>query len=231
MKPSGQEDKLFKVWRNDPEAASLPIECPSDAEIFDAVMLKLPVRRRREIVMHTARCAACAESWRLAIELQPPAEVSDIAQRTSRLPWRNPQVWGLAAAASLAFMIGVIWLMPAQDPGFPEIIDSTTLRGDNEPAIQLEIPDAARLMANEFEVRWGAVQEIEEYRVQITNSRLETVFVGSTQMTSLKVPLSALSMIQADEPLYWHVSAIRKDGSTIRSSTQTVFVRQADNPE
>lgn len=231
MKKREQENSLFEAWRTPDGSAAQKHECPSDAEIFDAVMLKIPLERRREIVLHTARCSACAESWRLAIELKPPADVVGLASRRSKLPSRGLPAWGLAAAAGLALVIGVFWIAPTQDPGFPEINDSTTLRGDVEYAIELETPEGTRLLADDFELRWRPNEAIEEYRILITTADLENVFSGSTRTTSLRVPSSVLSSIEAGEPLYWYVSAIREDGSIVRSSTQTVFVEPAVNSE
>ena len=44
-------------------------DCPLTERIWDAVAVQLPTTERLAIVDHTIECAACAEAWRLAIEL------------------------------------------------------------------------------------------------------------------------------------------------------------------
>ena len=224
MKKHQQDDRLFEAWRK-PDGPLVDKEsCPSDAEIFDAVMLKTPLERRKEIVLHMTRCSDCAESWRLAMEMKPPAEVVNLSTRRPQAAWRNLPAWGLAAAAGIVMMIGVFWVVPTPDPGFPEIGDSDTLRGDQAYAIELRTADGLQMPADNFELSWSSVEPVEEYRVQVTTTDLETVFTASTQATALMVPSSALSAIEPAQPLYWYVSAMRQDGSTIRSATHTVFV-------
>ncbi|MEM7053187.1 MAG: hypothetical protein AAF446_01435 [Pseudomonadota bacterium] len=224
MKKHQQDHDLFEAWREPDEPTTSEEPRPSDAEIFDAVMLNTSLERRREIILHLARCSDSAESWRLAMELKPPAEVVDLSSRHARKAWRNLPAWGLAAAAVLVMVIGVFWIMPTPDPGFPEIGDGNTFRGDSEHAIELITADGLRLPAEDFELRWNSIDQIEEYRVLITTTDLEAVFSAATQTTSLRVPSAALSSIESTEPLYWYVTALRRDGSILRSSTQTVFV-------
>jgi anti-sigma factor RsiW len=101
--------------------------CPDDGEIWDAVHGALPADRLREVVDHVATCAACAESWRIALQLErrdPAAAFADdraadatdagtgtgIGRATLAATRRRPRFWlfgGAAAAAAAAILAAV----------------------------------------------------------------------------------------------------------------------------
>ena len=43
--------------------------CPNSEDLWDAIELRLPVERRREVADHLAECSTCAESWRIALQM------------------------------------------------------------------------------------------------------------------------------------------------------------------
>jgi len=83
-----QENQELARWR---QAFTVPAEdspapdCPSPETIWSAVRGELPPQTLREVVEHTARCAACAEDWRLAVEVNRQAEEQEEAV-PGRLP-------------------------------------------------------------------------------------------------------------------------------------------------
>jgi ferric-dicitrate binding protein FerR (iron transport regulator) len=89
-----------------------PESCPAPEVIWAAVRSELPPRELREMVEHTAGCAACAEDWRLAAELERESSAAAAAPAPGRVlqgrfgQWR-PLMAAAALAAGLLIAVGV----------------------------------------------------------------------------------------------------------------------------
>jgi hypothetical protein len=91
-------------------AAPGPESCPAPETIWEAVRGELPPAELRQVVEHTASCAACAEDWRLAAELvRQPATAAETAPGKvlqGRFGWR-PLMAAAALAAGLLIVVGM----------------------------------------------------------------------------------------------------------------------------
>src|SRR4051812_2166144 len=108
--------KLRAAFTAPADDSPAPEDCPSPETIWSAVRGELPPQALREAVDHTARCAACAEDWRLAVEVNRQAEEQEetapgvlpsnvVVGRFGR-SWRSVAA-AVALAASLLIGVGI----------------------------------------------------------------------------------------------------------------------------
>lgn len=203
--------------------------CPDADRLFDAVSGALPPDQVSEVVMHTVRCGACAQSWRVAMELQRAR--SDVA-RPSFSPRPLSVVW--AAAAALMLVVGVVWMLPLIDPGPPGPGDQSIMRGNDQGAIGLLVADRSAVPLDQFRLRWEAVDSASEYRIRVSDAGLTPVYSGTTQEAEIVVPETHFETLSDGDELFWFVVARLDDGSELRSATGTVILadpERAFDPE
>jgi hypothetical protein len=197
--------------------------CPAPEKIWDAVHGTLPADEVREIVQHTAVCAACAEDWRLAHTLQSQEPAADAAPAPLRFAPRSVsfhrlRTFGLAAAAALALVfVGVQYFKAPPQPAAPAPGD---YRG-NEPMVSSALPQGQPLDRAHFVLRWSAPAPGATYTVKVTtedDTRLVASAEGLTA-TEYQVPASALQGIPAGSRLLWRVEADVPDRGHISSPT------------
>src|SRR5438128_10363716 len=104
--------KLRAAFTAPAAAAPAPEDCPSPETIWAAVRGELPPQALREVVDHTARCAACAEDWRLAVEVdrQAAGQTAETAPGkviVGRFGRFRPFAAAAALAAGLLIAVGV----------------------------------------------------------------------------------------------------------------------------
>lgn len=206
-----------------------PEECPDPERTWAAVHGELPPGEVREIVDHTARCAACAEDWRLAAEMvregpaalpafedvEPPErqEVMPPPPRSGRLA----PLFALAAAACLVLAVLIPWRSHEARP--PVIRES--------PATELRSLAPDRLPRERFVLRWSDAGAGAAYDVEISREAgFQTVVTKrSLDENRLTVPADALAGLPAGTRLIWRVTARLRDG---RTQSETSFVTLSD---
>lgn len=121
--------RAFQEGSADPEEGG----CPPAETIWEAVHGELPPERLREVVEHTAKCAACALEWRLAGELSQERQANDNvppAALPRRRSWAWPKVAALAAGLLLALSLPLLWKGTGDKPA---------LRGGEGSALGFEL--------------------------------------------------------------------------------------------
>ena len=191
-------------------------QCASPAEIWDAVLGKLPVGRTRALLDHTVSCGECAQLWRIARDAQAsdelrPAVVEHIP------PWRAWLGWGglvgLSAAAAVAFLI----LRPAE----PSVERGRATTG----ALSARMP-STELPRDGFRLQWTPAGDGARYRVLVTTTDLTVVDTGNALTTpEYQVPAPRLAPFAAGTKLLWRVEAQLPDGKTVSSPATAVTVR------
>ncbi len=180
------------------------------------------------MVDHTARCAACAEDWRLAAELNRQqaadagAEDADGAAprrlgtvvhgRFGR--WR-PLAAAAALAAGLLIAVGVYHQgsLGPQDP---------TYRGGQHASIHSLLPAGAALPRQAAVLRWSPLAGATGYDVQVSTEDLKSVAAAKGLTASrYRIPASALTPLPRGTKLLWRVDGVRGDGSHETSATFT----------
>ncbi|HEV8582257.1 MAG TPA: zf-HC2 domain-containing protein [Thermoanaerobaculia bacterium] len=206
-----------------PAAAPNPESCPAPETIWAAVRGELPPRELREVVDHTAVCAACAEDWRLAAELIRESSAAPAAVPGKVLQGRFGRWRPLTAAAALAagLLIAVgIYRLGDFGPKQP------TYREAESTAIRSLMPADQPLPRQGAVLRWSPVAGAESYDVRVSTEDLRLVLTAeSRKEPSYAIPESALSSLAPGTKLLWQVDAVLPDGSRRSSPTFSAVVR------
>ncbi len=203
-----------------------PEDCPPPETLWSAVRGELPPRALREVVDHTARCAACAEDWRLAVEVNRQAGAQEdsapgslpgnvIVGRFGR--WRS-----LAAAAALAagLLVAVGIYREALGPGRP------TYRESQQATVRSLLAAGQALPRQAAVLRWTPLAGATSYDVSVGTEDLRQIASSHGQAaTEYRLPQAALAGLPAGAKLLWRVDAIFPDGHRVESSTFTTLLR------
>jgi hypothetical protein len=213
------DERLRAAFRAREPRAGERVEHPSGDDLWAAVRGELGAERRRAIVDHTAACAACAEAWRLAVEMAPegiPAVVPRVARARPAFHWLAP----LAAAAAVAVAVGAglwQWRAPGSVPAY---------RGGGAGEVQSLVGDGEALPRDDFRLRWSAGPEGSRYDLRVTTESLEVVAdAAGLAETSYVVPPSALSAVPSGGRVLWRVEVAPPDGGRTASRTFVTRVR------
>ncbi len=209
-----------RTSRTAPPGDHVPAE-----DLWSAVRGELSAEERRAIVDHTASCPACAEAWRLAVEVTPdPLPVA--VPPASRPAWtalRWPATFApLEAAAALVAAVGAgVWLSRAPEPA-----NTPAFRGGEVPVVRSLVGDDGALPREQFALRWSAGPEGSRYDVRVTTEALQVVAEaeGLTE-PALVVPPTALSSLPAGSRLLWRVEVVAPDGERAASPTFVTRLR------
>lgn len=196
-----------------------PATCPAPETIWAAVRGELPPRELREVVEHTAVCAACAEDWRLAVEIekQPAAAQTTTvpAGRVIQGRFGRLRTWTAAAALAAGLLIAVgIYRTGGfgpQEPAFREAPGTT---------VQSLLAERQALPRQDAVLRWSPVTGAASYDVRISTEDLRLVDTAQGQTaTEYRIPGSTLAGLPPGTRLLWQVDAVFPDGT--RQSSQT----------
>jgi hypothetical protein len=216
---------LRNAFASGSQETPAPAVCPAPEKVWDAVHGKLPADEVREIVQHTAACAACAEDWRLAHMMQGQEEAVEAVPAPLRFAPRSVsfhrlRTFGLAAAAALALVfVGVQYFQAPQQQGPKQ---SDTYR--EEPRqIKLEslVPAGTPLDRDHFVLRWTAPVAGATYIIRVTTEE-DTRPVASVEglkAAEYQVPASALKDIPGGSRLLWRVEADLPESGHVSSPT------------
>lgn len=196
--------------------APQPADCPAPETIWAAVHGELPPGPLRDVIDHTATCPACAEEWRLAVEMEREEESAGSAVA----PPRRPRRWARLApylAAAAAVLLLVIGLPRMKHPGEP------ILRGPKPVVSQLD--EGQELPRSHCLLRWsgpaGATYAVEVH-TQVGEPVAREQDLAATQYL---VPESALAAISTGTRLEWQVTATLPGEAPRRSKPSTFLLR------
>jgi hypothetical protein len=189
-------------------------DCPAPERLWGAARAELPVEQRRDVVDHVAGCLACAEAWRLALEIDPdprpvaaaPGWIASILESRALVP--------LAATIVLA-VAGVLFL---RGPEFSP--DEPGYREAGPAAIRSLLPEKVPVPRSAFRLRWSPGPQGARYDLRLTTESLEPVAApqGLTE-NSFLVPEPLLSSLPAGSRLLWQVQMRLPDGERRDSPT------------
>lgn len=212
--------RLRAAFTSPAEAAPDPETCPAPEKIWLAVRGELPSHEVREVVEHTATCAACAEDWRLAADLNRQEQKAAEADRPANVVYGRFRQWRpLAAAAALAagvlLVIGIQSddMQPGQEPAYREA-----------PRAELRslLPEGQALARRDAVLRWSPLHGAVSYDVQVSTEDLRVVATEEGLTSSeVRLPESALAGLQSGTKLLWQVQAVFPDGTRETSATFT----------
>lgn|ERR1700681_2623401 len=223
MNEETQELQRLRAAFTAPAAESPAAEdCPSPETIWSAVRGELPPQALREVVDHTARCAACAEDWRLAVEVNRQAGAREEAA-PDNLPdnlivgrfghWR-----AVAAAAALAAGLLVAFgiYRGAVVPSQP------TYREPQPTQIRSLLAAGQTLPRQAAVLRWMPLPGAVSYDVSVSTEDLRPIASAHGLATpEYRLPADALAGLPPDAKLLWLVDAAFPDGHKVTSPTFT----------
>ncbi|HEX3556959.1 MAG TPA: hypothetical protein VIA62_27355 [Thermoanaerobaculia bacterium] len=206
-----------------PATASPPSEdCPSPETIWAAVRGELPPQALREVVDHTARCAACAEDWRLAVEVdrQAAAQTKTAPEKVivGRFGRFRPLVAAAALAAGLLVAVGVYRqaIVPSQP----------IYRETQQTQVRSLLPAGQALPRQAAVLRWTPLAGAASYDVSVSTEDLRQVATAQGQTAAqYRLPPAALAGLPAGARLLWQVDALFPDGHHVTSPTFTTLLQ------
>jgi hypothetical protein len=206
--------RLKESWRERSATAAASADCPDAERIWRAVGLESEAEERRAVIEHVGRCAACAETWRLAVGLADPARTAAARRRPRRtMPF-------LLMAASI-LIAGFVWVGVRHEPNreaVPRAIEGMTIRS--------AIEDGVALPRDAFQLRWSAGPKGTIYDVEVGTTDLK-LLSRATALTESEylVPKGALAGLPPNTPIAWRVQATLPDGRVVASVTYLNPVR------
>ena len=195
--------------------------CPPADSYWAAAAGELPLERLQALVDHGARCAHCAEAWRILAEVRREAAAPEapagaprplatrpaLRKRTALLPV------GLSALAALAF-----WLVLRPGPPPPPGVE----RGNGADAVRAE--SSVSQPAREIVLRWSEVPDATSYNVTVLTPDL-VVLHRAIGVTARELRLPEALGQHTGTRVLWNVDAVLRDGRTVASPTFELQLR------
>lgn len=203
------------------DAAPDPASCPTPETLWSAVRGELPPERLGEVLDHVAACAACAEDWRLAAEINRQEEkAATVPGRV--IPGRFGRWRPLAAAAALAAgLLIAVGVYRTHQP-----VPEPTYREPRHAGIRSLLPEGQAIPREAAVLRWSPLAGAVSYDVQVSTGDLRAVATAKGQTgTEYRIPQSALAGLPSGSRLLWQVDALRSDGTHKTSPTFVTTVK------
>lgn len=181
--------------------------CPTDEEIWAASRGELPAARRDALLAHSAGCAACAESWRMAAAIA--AEASLPAGK--RHPAKHGLRLGLGLLAAAAVVVVALLTVPTRPP-------ADALRAPGGVAIESELPAGKPLARDRCVLHWSGGPPGTLYAVEVAREDLTVLLrAESVEEPEYRIPENVLASLPPGATLFWRVEAVLPDAKRIES--------------
>lgn len=215
-----EDQKLRRAFAAGAELAGSGEDCPAADRLWAVAALEAPPDERQRVAEHTARCAACAEDFRIVAEMVREAAMSNAAPAATQGvvvvgPWAAPaparrQLWG-ALAALLFLGLGLAALWPRLSPAPP------VYRGNDAAEILSSLGAAPKLPRGEARLLWqgppGAF-----YSIRVTGPDLRQVAEAhDLEKSEYLLRPAELEAYPAGTPFSWQVSALLENGQRLES--------------
>ncbi len=198
-------------------------DCPPADAYWAAATGELSFERVRALVDHGARCAQCAEAWRILADVRRAA--SEPRPLSDDPPAFRPLVGGMRArprlrgrsflpmALSAVAVVG-LWLAFRPAPPRAPPVERGTVGG---PTLHAESPSVQP--AAEAVLRWSEVPGASSYNVTVLTPDLVVVHQAvGVSGRELKLP-GNVAQRSPGGGLLWNVDAVLPDGRTVASPT------------
>lgn len=220
-----EERVLARLKRAQRQAAETAVPmgpCPPPEQLFDLREGVLPVAVSAAVAEHIAACESCAEALRLAVAMQPAAELAPEVVRQERTARGGG--WLFAGAALIAAGFATLLLGRPERPAPPSSVENRDVyRGPEGVAFRRESPRDAPRVA--FGLSWSAGPPGTVYEVQVHDDELTLVYeafeLGEPHVV---VPRAALAGYRDGAPMLWSVVASLPDGTRLALPTWTTRV-------
>lgn len=216
------DQKLRRAFAAGAELAGTGEDCPAADRLWAVAALEAPPEERLRVAEHTARCAACAEDFRIVVEMVREAAMTKTTPAPNPGtvvvgPWATTtparrHLWGaLAALLFLGAGLAVLWPRIAPPPGPP------IYRGNEKAEILSSLGASPKLPRAEALLRWqgppGAL-----YSIRVTGPDLRLVAEAQDlEKGEHRLRPAELEAYPAGTPFTWQVTAFLADGQRLES--------------
>ena len=217
----GEHETLREAFRSLATDALPTDECPEPEKLWDGLAGKLPPDELRDVVDHTASCAACAESWRIGLEIEGEgigeSEVREERAASAR-PW-----WSWAAVA--AILVGVVGISQIGERTERGELRNPSVSGSGIVSL---VGEETPLSTDACVLAWSleAPGEVARYEINVMTEDLRPVSdARNLESPSYRVPESDLASLAPGTRLLWQVEAVLAEGGRVKSETFSVELR------
>ncbi|HET7200747.1 MAG TPA: hypothetical protein VFI80_08065 [Burkholderiales bacterium] len=207
---------LRRAFAHGPVTAPRPEICPSPETLWSAFHGELSPAEVRQIVDHTAVCPACAEDWRLALQMESAADEDEEEEPApAPTPARDSYFGRLRAVvvAPLAALAATILIAIGAQWGIWQ--SALVTRGAHDAGISMVSRPA--LPRNNFRLCWSPLPTAVSY--DLTVDTPEPIDITGLKASCYSVPPSALEGLPAESELRWRVEAFLSTGRRVSSIT------------
>jgi hypothetical protein len=190
--------------------------CPAPDTYWAAAAGELPFEQVRALVDHGARCARCAEAWRILADVRREAtEAVTVPARPPALPPAAPVRRRMLVPLAVSAMAAVgLWVVLRPAPPRPAPVE----RG-NGAAVTVRAESPAVQSAGDAVLRWSEVPGASSYNVTVLTPDLVVVHQAvGVAAHELRLP-QGVGQRGAGGGLLWNVDAVLPDGRTVASPT------------
>lgn len=189
-------------------------DCPPADTFWAAAAGELPFEQVRTLVDHAARCARCAEAWRILADVRHAALESEAVVDPPRP--LAPRRWDrrralLPLAASAVAAVGVWTALHPAPPLTPAVE-----RGTGSTTLRAESPQEQP--AGDAVLRWSEVPGASSYNVTVLTPDL-VVLHQAVGVSARELRLPEGVRQRGAGGLLWNVDAVLPDGRTVGSPT------------
>jgi len=208
-------DRLRKAFSGQ-EWTARDGECPNTEKLWASAMGELDPAGEEAVILHLARCAPCASSWRLAREMIAPIEDAPASHETvvrrGRAWWRGPGALAAAAALLIGMGLGTLLFRRGEHASRPVYREQAqTTRIVALPATRAVSRAACRL-------QWKGGPEGSRYDLTVTGENLESICIVKA-LTAPEYTVPADHIPPATHEILWRVTAHLPAGEILRSGT------------
>jgi len=206
------KDSTLRDAFSEPVESTASPACPGDETIWKAANGELDPSALGPVIDHTAGCASCAESWRMARELG-----EELPVQATVLPFHRRQaVWGLAAIAAGILIVSLF--LPSMFEPTPTV-PADEFRRPSSVALESLIDEAVPMARDAAVLRWSGGPAWTLYTVELADENLE-VLARSAQLdqTEYRIPPETLADLPAGATVYWRIEAVFPDAPRVSSS-------------
>jgi len=201
---------LLEAWAVDRGLFLDGRECPTAEDLWASAHGELDRAGNEDVVLHTARCPACAEGWRLARR-----DVAAGLPTAHRAWWSRTPGQIAAATILIAVMFGIGYRMMTRQAPPP-----AAYRDSASNWLVSALPEGEPLPRGDCLLRWAAGPQGTTYDVLVTTDTLEPLTeVWRIDRSELLLDTEMLNDLPDGSELFWRVTAHPPDGRQIRSRT------------
>jgi len=196
------------------EVAGEGADCPPAEQLVSSGRGELARARDREVVLHIARCTACATGWKIAREVA--AGEGTLAVQAPGRPIVSRGWFRMAAAAAVLLVavgLGVVFLGPERG-------HEPVYRTQEGQWLESTVDGERPIARGEFVLRWTAGPEGTFYDIRVMGEALEPIArKDGLDRPEYRVPEEALAGLPSGSRVLWQVTARQPDGQRVESET------------